>query len=281
MSGAIFFEALRQTRRQMLYWGIGLGLIGFLVVTMVPDVEGLKQMAAFLESMPPIILRAVGVGNDLTFFTTPDGFVATGFFGKSLLLLAAYPIVMGLRVTVNEEDSGTIDMLLSLPVPRWRVILEKFLAYAMTLVVIVALLFVSLWAGTVVSGVKLNMERVALTTLNILPSMLLILAFTLFIGALIGRKRLAVGIVTAFVIGSFMLDIVGAVGKGSFAEQLRALSFFSYYDSTGVMQSGWCGRVIPLAVAAIRSVGRFWSSSAAMSASERKRAGQPDSPLYD
>jgi ABC-2 type transport system permease protein len=93
--------------------------------------------------MPPIILRAVGVGDDLNYFASPEGFVAVGFFGKTLLVLAAYPVVMGLRVTVNEEDSGTIDVLLSLPVARWRVILEKFLAYVVTLVVIVAVLYVS------------------------------------------------------------------------------------------------------------------------------------------
>lgn len=238
MRWAVFAETLRQTRRQMLYWGLGLGLIGFVVVVMVPDVEGLKEMARLLESLPPIIMRAVGVGDDMAFFATPDGFVATGFFGKSLLLLAAYPVVMGLRVTVNEEDSGTMDVLLSLPVARWRVVLEKVAAYFVTLVVIAALLYIGLWAGTVASGVTLNMGKVAQTVLNLLPSMMLILAFTLFVGAIVRRKRLAVGLATAFVIGSFMLDIIGSIARGTIAEQLRALSFFRYFDSTGVMQHG-------------------------------------------
>lgn len=60
---------------------------------------------------------------------TPEGIVAVSFFGKFALLFTAYPVVMGMRVTSNEEDDGILDVLLSLPVARWQVILEKFAAH--------------------------------------------------------------------------------------------------------------------------------------------------------
>jgi hypothetical protein len=99
------------------------------------------------------------------------------------------------------------------------------------------------------------MARVVQTVFNLLPSMMLILAFTLFVGAVVRRKRLAVGLATVFVIGSFMLDIVGSITRGSIAEQLRALSFFRYYDSTGVCRTVWCGVRALLVVISIGLLG--------------------------
>lgn len=238
MNRAVLNETWRQTWLQAVLWGLALGAMGFLVVLMIPDANGLKQMRDLLESLPPILLRAVGVGDDLDFIATPEGFIAVGFFGKTLLLLAAYPVIVGLRVTSSEEHSGTLDILLSFPLPRWQIVLQKFIAYALTAVVVIACLFVGMLAGQAVTGLQLNMGRIALTILNALPCLTLILAFTILVGAMINNRRLTIGISTVFVVGSFMLDVVGQLAKGSFAEDLRALSFFRYYDSTGVMQNG-------------------------------------------
>ena len=66
----------------------------------------------------------------------------------------------------------------------------------------------------------------------------MILAFTLFIGVLTHNRRLVLGLATAFVLGSLMLDTIGLMAGGSFAEALRSVSFFKYYDSTSVIQNG-------------------------------------------
>lgn len=238
MKGSVFKEILRQTWPQMLYWGVGLGLMGLFIIVIVPDAAGLQAMTDFFARMPPFLLQAVGVGDDISFLATPEGFVTVGFFGKTLTMLALYPVLVGLRVTLFEEDNGTMDMLLSLPVPRWQMVVEKFLAYTVTMLVIVILIFGGLWLGTQLVDYELNVGRLAVTSLNILPSMLLILAFTILMGALIRGKKLAIGITAAFVLGSFMLDTIGDMATGTFAENIRWISFFNYYDSTSVMKNG-------------------------------------------
>lgn len=238
MKGSVFKEILRQTWPQMLYWGVGLGLMGLFIIVIVPDAAGLQAMTDFFARMPPFLLQAVGVGDDISFLATPEGFITVGFFGKMLTMLAVYPILVGLRVTLFEEDNGTMDMLLSLPVPRGQVLIEKFLAYTVTLLVIIALIFIGLWVGAQIAPFELNIGRLAVTSLNILPSMLLILAFTILMGAVIRGKRLAIGITAAFVMGSFMLDTLGDMATGSFAENVKWISFFNYYDSTSVMKNG-------------------------------------------
>lgn len=260
MKGAIFKEILRQSWLQMLYWGGGLGLMGLFVVMIVPDAQGLQAMMDFFARLPPFLMQAVGVGDDITYLATPEGFITVGFFGKTLTMLAVYPIVMGLRVTVFEEDNGTMDMLLSLPIPRWQVLVEKFLAYTVTLIVIIALIFAGLWAGAQLVDYQLNVGRLALTTLNVLPSMLFILAFTIMIGAVIRGKKLAIGITAAFVMGSFMLDTIADMAMGSPAENIKWISFYNYYDSTSVMKSGivWGNVGLLLAITVLMLGASLW-----------------------
>ena len=139
MIGSVFLETLKTTWKQMVYWGVGLAAMALLVVIMVP-LFSMQDMRKLLESFPPVILAMIGVGGDLEIFATNEGFVAIGFFGKSALIFAVYPVVMGMRITANEEDSGTMDVLLSLPIDRARVIVEKFLAYGVTCIGVVVLI---------------------------------------------------------------------------------------------------------------------------------------------
>ena len=145
--------------------------MGLLVVVMVPlfDMQAMKEL---LESFPPLILAMVGVGGDLEVFATNEGFVAVGFFGKSALIFAAYPVVMGMRITSDEEDKGIMDMLLSLPLQRAQMVIEKFAAYAVSIVGVVALIYLGMELGVAVSGIELDMGRLTEVTFYLIPVMI-------------------------------------------------------------------------------------------------------------
>ena len=238
MIGAIFIETLKQTWRQMLYWGVGLAAMAILVVIMVPlfDMQGMRQL---LESFPPVILAMVGVGSDLEIFATNEGFVAMGFFGKSALIFAVYPVVMGMRITANEEDGGTMDVLLSLPLERARVIIEKFLAYSVSCVGVVVLIYLGLHLGVMVGGVDLDVARLLEITFYLIPLMVFIMAATVLIAALARRRTVALGVVTAFVIVSYMLQTIGAAAEGTVAEPIGAVSFLTYYNAGDILREGF------------------------------------------
>ena len=238
MIGSIFLETLKQTWKQMAYWGVGLAAMVLLVVLMVPLFD-MQDMRELLESFPPVILAMVGVGKDLEIFATNEGFVAVGFFGKSALIFAVYPVVMGMRITANEEDNGTSDVLLSLPIARAQVITEKFLAYAVSCVGVVFLIYLGLHAGVVLGGVELDVLRLAEVTFYLIPLMVFIMAATMLIAVLVRRRTVALGIVTAFVIISYMLQTIGAAAEGTVAEPLGAVSFLTYYNAGDILAQGF------------------------------------------
>ncbi len=236
MPWSIFNETMRRNWRGMIYWGCGLALLGFLILFIIPNLDFLKQFENFLNTMPGII-KALGM-EDAAQMATPEGFVSAGYFGRVLLILAVYTVLAGLNVTVNEEDAGIMDVLLSLPVPRWRIVLEKFAAYALMLTGIVLFGFVGLLVGGISSAIQLDVQLLIISNLNILPSALLMLAFTMFVGTLFRRKSLATAVAAFFIVGSYILDLIGSLASESPIAVLRSISFFSYYDNAHVMQTG-------------------------------------------
>ena len=192
MIGSVFLETLKQTWKQMVYWGAGLAAMALLVVVMVPLFD-MQQMKDLLASFPPVILAMIGVGSELDVFATNEGFVAIGFFGKSALIFAVYPVVMGMRISANEEDDGTSDVLLSLPISRAQVMVEKFLAYAVSVVGVVVLIYLGLYVGVVLGGVELEVARLAEVTFYLIPLMVFVMAATMLIAVLARRRTVALG----------------------------------------------------------------------------------------
>ncbi len=238
MIGAVFLETLKTTWKQMVYWGIGLAAMAMLIVIMVP-LFNMQDMRQLLESFPPVILAMIGVGKELEVFATNEGFVAIGFFGKSALIFAVYPVVMGMRITANEEDNGTMDVLLSLPVERARVVIEKFLAYGVSCVGVVILIYLGLHIGVLLGGVKLDVLRLAEVTFYLIPLMVFIMAATMLIAVLARRRTVALGIVTAYVIVSYMLQTIGLAAEGTVAEPIGAVSFLTYYNAGDILAQGF------------------------------------------
>lgn len=237
MKGVTFFETLRRHWRAMLYWGIGIALLGFFQVIIVPSADVLQDFSELYENLGPLI-RAFG-GEDLDFVGTPEGYLATQYFSIIVIIYAVYAVIGGLNVTADDEDAGISNILLSLPLPRWQLLLEKTLAYAVMLSGAIIIGFFGLWAGMLVTpAIQVDLGKTFIAMLNIIPSTLLILAVTVCAAALTRRKSLALTVAASFVVISYFIDAFGRAASTSFAESARTISFMRYYDGPGVMQFG-------------------------------------------
>jgi len=260
MIGSIFYQTLRRNWRQMLWWGLGMGAVGLAVALIVPNADMLKQYANIMKTVPPAMLAMLG-GEDAVSVSTPTGFLDLIFFSYALLILAGFAVMAGLNITANEEESKIMDMLLSLPVRRWRLMLERFLAYTLICLGIVLLTFGGLWLGIKASpALAMDEGRLLETTLNLLPSTVLVIAMTMLLATLLRNKNIAAAIAAAIIVSSYFVDSIGRTASDSLANSLRVISFYKYYDSTFVIHNGlnW-GNVLTLSVVTIVFViGSLW-----------------------
>jgi len=261
MTWSVFVETLRRGWRTMIYWGIGIGLIGVLNIIAVPSVDGMKATAEALSKLPPFVVQMVG-GGDLVFLSSPAGYLNNQYFATILVFFGLYAIIVGLSVTSTEEDKLIMDVLLTLPIQRWRVIVEKFAAYALMSIGVIGISTALLSLGLQMTpSVSIDRSIILQASFSILPGTLIMLAFTIFIATVVRRRAYAMSIAAVFLVGSWFIDILGRTATTSIANTARVASFYSYYDTAQVMQHGLSllNVTVPLVAAAILMVGAVWS----------------------
>ena len=238
MSGIVFTETLKRSWRPMLYWGLGIGAMVFLQIIAIPDVESLRQVTELLQSMPPVLLQAFGA-SDMEYLATPEGYLAVNWFGIGVLIFCAYAAVVGLNVTSNDEERGVIDLVLATPTPRWRLVLEKVLAYALLAAILIAIVFVFTYLAIVITpSMQVDMTSIVNAQLNMLPATLLTLGVAVLLSGAIRRRGTVIGLLVLFLVGSYFLDTLGRAVAGSALENVRWLSFMRFYDAADAMQHG-------------------------------------------
>lgn len=239
MTGKIFLETLGRGWKTMFYWGFGMALYSLLIAVTVMDDQVLQQMLSLINSLPAFMMQGLMGSADITFMTSPNGYFAAQFFTTAVLILSAYALLSGMAVTANDEDAGILDSFLSLPLPRWSVMAGRGLAHGVMLSGSVLLAFSGVVLGALlVPHVTYDLGGIALGMLNMLPSLLFVLAITILLGVLFRRRSMALGAASTLVIFSYVIDFVARGAPDSAFAPLGLLSFFHYYDGVGMMQFG-------------------------------------------
>jgi ABC-2 type transport system permease protein len=253
MPGEILRETLRRNWLPAVYWAVAMAAYSALVMLLTPDMAGLQAFLGLLEAMPPAMLQTVGL-SDPTVLTTAEGFVGFAFFQQGIIILSVYALLAGLNITANDEEMGVMNQLLALPVPRWRVVIER----AVSFMLLTAVVATGAWIGFVI-GKALNpltesvdLFRMFQASLGLLPTLLTIMGLTAVFGVVIRRRNIAAGAAGTFVAASYLLNTLGGAAGPGLGETLRSLSLFSYFDGGAVARTGLeVGGVLVLALMAV------------------------------
>lgn len=248
----VFRKTVWEQRRGIFWWGIGLFAAGGIYAPFYPSIrENAATFERYLQSMPEFLREAfLGRTGD---FTSPAGYLNTELFSFfAPLLLLVFAIGAGARAIAGEEERKTLDILLSTPIPRRRVIVHKFLA----MLAGGAFLALMLWLSVPLIGPPFEL-RVDLGNLAaaVLMCYLLAMAFggiALAVGAGSGRRGLAIGVAAGVAAGSWLVDLL--VPSVEAISWLQYLSPMHYYLDPEPMMNG-LGVVGSLVLAGIAVAG--------------------------
>jgi ABC-2 type transport system permease protein len=251
MSGTIFAETLRRNWRAGLGWGLGIGLLAYFIMVLIGDAGFLEKITTVFESLPPALLQIFGAA-DVASFTSTEGFVSAVYFTYAGLILAIYALLSGLNISANEEEAGILDMVLSLPVGRLQLILERYAAYVLISIGVVLLAYVGLLIGSLQTGVDVDQGLLLAGAINMLPMTLFMMAFTAALAVILRRRAAAIGIAAAYLIASYFIDFLAQVVTHELMNAVSRVSFFTYYDSQTVLRQGLVlANILVLAVALV------------------------------
>ena len=190
----MFSKTLYEARRSVVGWGLELVGVVVLIVAIYPSFAHTKALAKLGKSFPAKLTAFIGYGGKVD-YASPVGFLGTELFTVMLpLLMLALAIAAGARSIASEEEQTTLDLLLSNPISRRRVVLGKAAALLAELVLLALVLFAALAVSTRLWHVTIPVTRLAAASSFVLILACLFGALALAVSAATGRHDLAVGV---------------------------------------------------------------------------------------
>ena len=148
MKWALLSRVVRERWRGLAGWSGGLITLVAVQVSVYPTIRDSREGWADLTEQFPEAFRQMFRIED---YTSPTGYLTTELFSFMVpLIFIGLATTWGARAGAEEEENGTADVLLSLPVSRSAILSTRLSGMVMTMVWLAATCVVALSIGTAV-----------------------------------------------------------------------------------------------------------------------------------
>lgn len=231
---SIFSQAFREVRHPMLVWSAVMVAVVLLFALVLLLLLGAALAGGSLaRPLPGWLALLLGVSAQGAGLDGARAWWLAAVYNFALpVLMVIYAARMGSLLMARDEERGSLGFLLATPLPRSLLVLEKFAALLLLLLVPTA----AVWLACALTGYFDPRPALGLFLLG--------LAFgapAFALGAVTGRQALSQNIVLAAALLTFLLDRL--VQHSPAEAVLRLLSPFSYY---GAIRGD--GVIVPAAV---------------------------------
>ncbi len=258
MLRSVYTKTLKERSTSLIWWFAGLFGYVFFSCYFYPVIA--SKASAFVQLIKDVSLMNffTGASGDLI---TPQGYLFSEFFSAiGPLLLIIFSIGFGADAIAGEENRKTADLLLSNPITRSRIILDKFLVLLTGNFV----LSLALWLGFLLGGhiyhIQIDSLKLIQTNLGMFLLSLSFGSLAFMVSAWLGQKGLASSISTLISVISYFLW-----GFGSMVNSLKPyekLSLFYYYAGDNPLKKGLSSKsalilLVPAVVCLIVALGTY------------------------
>jgi ABC-2 type transport system permease protein len=231
-------RALAASRASILWWIVGIGAFGVYSVFLAKSVE--QAFSQIYQSSA--VIAALFSGQNLA---TNNGFVGAilfTFIPFTLVLAAMFFAISW----ANDLDRGQLENVLSEPLPRWRLPLERFITVIVGVVGLGLVSWLAPLLGAALAGLTLDSGKLASAGLGMIPLGLLTGAL---VYALAGRlsSPMILGVVGGLASLSYLAELLRSVLK--LPDWVFNLSIFHVYGQPMVNGINWTGTLVMLALA--------------------------------
>jgi ABC-2 type transport system permease protein len=253
----VFAEALRERRRSLLWWTLGLAALVALNVGFYPSVRDDPALSDYARDLPESV-RALFAGGELD-IASPAGFLNSQIFAlMAPLVLIIFAIGAGSAAVAGEEERGTLDLVLAHPVRRRDYVLQRFLALAVLVAGLTFVLFATVALGSLLVDLEISFGKLVAASLSVGLLALLFAAVALAFGAIAPGRARAIAVAAGLAIAAWIFD--GLARSVDALEGWRALA--PYYHALGQnpLREGapWGGWALLIAATAIVAVLAAW-----------------------
>ena len=228
MAAEICVQALRDRRRSMLWWLLGIFALIAVTVLFYPSIKNDASLTDYAKDLPKS-LRALFAGGE-TNLASPSGYLNSQVYALTApLLFLIFSIGAGAGAVAGEEERGTLDLVLAHPVRRRTYVLQRFLALVLLVAVLSAALLVTVALGSLAVDLEIGFDKLVAATASAGLLAVALGTLALAVGALAPGRARAVAVAAGVAIAAWMLD--GFAQAVEALEPWRPLSV--YYQAMG------------------------------------------------
>ena len=231
---SVFGKTIRDLRWPTFWVSFGMGAMTGYFALLYPTYSkmmDLDEMLAKMGDMAKLLGASVGDASSLI------GFLHIELFSMILpALMVTFAAGMASGFTAGEESRGTIDVLLSYPVSRRRLILEKSAAVTLACIVSAVVVWIMAEAGAAASASALPGDRLAAALVMLVLLGLAFGAIALAVAARTGNRGISIGLAVGLMVVMYLVDAVSNIVDG--LRTLQPLSLFHYYMGGDPLRNG-------------------------------------------
>lgn len=227
----IFLKTLFEKRWFVFWWAL---VTLLMVVGSTALFPLFKDSLGDLTNVPDELKALVG---DANAYSTITGWLNLQIFDQMVFSGIVLGIIIGGGILAGEENDGTLQSLLALPVKRSGVYRQKITALVCLVGIVNLCLLAGAWIGVVLIGESVStLGLLGATVMAFLLSMFFA-ALTYSVGAITGRRGVAGAAAGLFAFGGFM---VASLAAGiSALKYVDYLSPFHYYNKPSPLVEGF------------------------------------------
>jgi len=221
----LLWQELLFRRSAIIGWSLGLCFFPLVYIAIYPSVA--DQMAGFADLE---IYQAMG----MSLGTFPD-WVGSILIIFMPLVAAIYGIINGTGTLAGEEEDGRLEMIVTLPLPRWQIVTAKAIAFAVSsFIMFVVVSVVSMLVLQAIQS-QIETEMVGMdmfrTVLMAWPLAFAVGMLSMFLAAFCANRRFASMIAAAvLVVGYFGSNLAASTTA---LEPFEPFFLFTYLDASG------------------------------------------------
>ena len=220
----LLWQELKFRRNALLGWSLGLCFFPLVYIGIYPSVA--EQMAGLADLE---LYKAMG----MNLGTFPD-WVGSILIVFMPLIASIYAIINGTGTLAGEEQEGRLEMIVTLPLPRWQIVTAK--AVALVISSIIMFLVVAVVSVFVFQSIEsqIESELVAIdlfkAVISAYPLVFAVAMISIFLGAF-APSRIIAGTISAvvLVVGYFGNNLANSTTA---LEPFEPFFLFTYLDAS-------------------------------------------------
>lgn len=230
----VLLKTLGDKLKTFLWWALGVSLLVIWYNMMFTTIEGIDVSAINQMMENQFIQGLIGGAYDLT---SPKGWLSSELLPLlGPLVFIVFAVSFATSTLTDEEEKGTLNLLLTNPITRVSVYLQKFFAMALGILALGVVFWVGNIVGTSAANMGLSFLSLAEVTFSLVLLGMLFGAFALALGGLTGKSGIVKGVAGAVGIISYLLNSMSEI-VGSL-EPFRPVSVFHYYGGGDILNNG-------------------------------------------